>query len=96
MAPARVGGGFNARQVAISVSCQSAQPWWQQAGRLDVTTKVARSGGSAFEVVLKSVSVPLGAVPLLVDLGAEPVQVSRLIFAPHRWLAAVSVEVWSL
>ena len=96
LTPSRVGGGFSARQLAVAVTSRSAQPWWQQAGRLDVITKFVRSGGSAFEVVLKSVSVPLGAVPLLIDLGAEPVQVTRLIFAPHRWLPAVTVEVWSL
>ncbi len=95
MAPARVGGGFSARQVAISVSCRSARPWWQKAGRIDVCTNVPKSKGGSLEVIAHSCFVPLGTPPLLIDLGASPLQISRLIFAPSRWLPEAIVEVWS-
>lgn len=96
LTPARVGGGFRARQLAISVNCRAARPWWQKAGRLDVCVKLPRSTGGLLEVVIDSRFVPLGTPPVLIDLGAVPVQISRLVFAPSRWLPEAVVEIWSL
>lgn len=46
-------------------------------------------------MITYSCFVPLGTSPLLIDLGAAPIQISRLIFAPSRWLPEAIVEVWS-
>jgi len=95
MAPTRVAGGFRARQVAISVSCRSARDWWQKAGRLDICRNLPRSTGGTLEVVFATHFVPLGTPPVLFDLGDSPIDITRLVFAPSRWLSEAVVEIWS-
>jgi len=96
MAPARVAGGFRARQVAISVSCRSARDWWQKAGRLDICRNLPRSTGGTLEVVFATHFVPLGTPPVLFDLGDRAIDITRLVFAPSRWLPEAIVEIWSV